>query len=513
MHPCLQIDEIILSVVQHSDECMPDLVRFALTCRAFYEPAMDLLWADTPRTISKLLQCLPPEVLSTAMAEHAECQGKQCHKRLGAAPPPEWERFLHHAKRVKSLELRVYPLSQEKNLRNIHTLRCHFGGTLIFPKLRALTCWGYFVPHVDLFMHAGVSTCHLVACTDSSIATALFKLEPYISRLAELKLRPRDVQDTAGLTSAQNALLARCDRLSSLSTNIPLSSNMLVHIATLLPLQHLRLHSLSDACLGSSPGCKDLPFPKLRTLQLFVPFYHGITILQTAALPFIEDISVGLDQVPLRGTKQPTNDCDTATLLETLSKFSTLKTLRITLDPLLMTSDVLPGSSLLPLTQSTNLTILTIARLHIDIHASHIRRMATGWPNLQQLVLAPDRLYDLSDWSFQPSICVEDLYPLARHCPYLQRLVIAVTDDLCPSMPLVYDETTTVHCRLQDLSLSGSPLKSSRAQMRVANFVLAVFPCALQNFDALDPEGLFEVHELFSRDTVLADTVEWRSAV
>lgn len=72
MHPVLQIPEVLLNIFSR---CVPsgfsaesrksidrDLAALARTCRAFKEPALDILWSDL-QDPSPLLRCLP-EILN-----------------------------------------------------------------------------------------------------------------------------------------------------------------------------------------------------------------------------------------------------------------------------------------------------------------------------------------------------------------------------------------------------------------------------------------------------------------
>lgn len=81
MHPCLQVDEILNVVVksmgannrhddgdgfinvEHDNGDRDAFVDMALTCRTFYEPAMNEHWREL-RTIRKLLRYLPQDAVS-----------------------------------------------------------------------------------------------------------------------------------------------------------------------------------------------------------------------------------------------------------------------------------------------------------------------------------------------------------------------------------------------------------------------------------------------------------------
>ena len=67
MHHALEIQEILLNIFGHydphpwtADGCsdLRRLARLARTCRAFKEPALDILWQNL-RGLAPLAQCLP----------------------------------------------------------------------------------------------------------------------------------------------------------------------------------------------------------------------------------------------------------------------------------------------------------------------------------------------------------------------------------------------------------------------------------------------------------------------
>lgn len=64
MHRCLIIDEILHNVAAHLTDDQSRL-RMALSCRTFYEPAMDSLSSDSLGGLKPLVKCLPED--STGM--------------------------------------------------------------------------------------------------------------------------------------------------------------------------------------------------------------------------------------------------------------------------------------------------------------------------------------------------------------------------------------------------------------------------------------------------------------
>jgi hypothetical protein len=65
MHRCLHIEEIIDVILSHCDmqPTQVSLLNMALVCRAFYEPAMNVLWHTLETDIEPLVLLLPQCVL------------------------------------------------------------------------------------------------------------------------------------------------------------------------------------------------------------------------------------------------------------------------------------------------------------------------------------------------------------------------------------------------------------------------------------------------------------------
>ena len=61
MRKCLEIDEILQIIISYATQA--GRVNLALTCRAFYDPAMDAVW-HTLIGLQDLVHCLPAQALS-----------------------------------------------------------------------------------------------------------------------------------------------------------------------------------------------------------------------------------------------------------------------------------------------------------------------------------------------------------------------------------------------------------------------------------------------------------------
>lgn len=59
MHQCLQISEIQDCIIRYIPR--QTIFQLVLTCRAFYDPAMDIIWAAVVG-YAPLIKCMPADV-------------------------------------------------------------------------------------------------------------------------------------------------------------------------------------------------------------------------------------------------------------------------------------------------------------------------------------------------------------------------------------------------------------------------------------------------------------------
>ncbi|EKM53762.1 uncharacterized protein PHACADRAFT_260255, partial [Phanerochaete carnosa HHB-10118-sp] len=97
MYPLAAIDEIF-QVVLANVKARVALRSLALSCRAFYDPAMDVLWCDL-EGLQPLVRCLPSHMVRKVKGTTAAV--KITRRPLQA----DWSRFLHHSRRVRSLQV------------------------------------------------------------------------------------------------------------------------------------------------------------------------------------------------------------------------------------------------------------------------------------------------------------------------------------------------------------------------------------------------------------------------
>lgn len=66
MHQCLYIPEIVAEIAGNSPRRTN--CKLALTCRAFYGPAMDIIWKSL-ETFIPMIECMPRDLLAVTRPE------------------------------------------------------------------------------------------------------------------------------------------------------------------------------------------------------------------------------------------------------------------------------------------------------------------------------------------------------------------------------------------------------------------------------------------------------------
>ncbi|KAF8128657.1 hypothetical protein EV363DRAFT_1340269 [Boletus edulis] len=153
MHHALEIQEILLNIFGHcywlvDTTGRPELASLARTCRAFKEPALDILWEEF-YDLSPLTRCLPE-------ASHQLSPNNPKRSFRRPLTQIEWDILQSYTRRIRRL-LHFRPGLDEKSIRilsnpptikplfpNLRQLRCHYHSKsmlllqLPFPSLDSL---------------------------------------------------------------------------------------------------------------------------------------------------------------------------------------------------------------------------------------------------------------------------------------------------------------------------------------------------------------------------------------
>ncbi|GJE91825.1 F-box protein [Phanerochaete sordida] len=160
MHSVVQIDEIFLNIL--SWVAPAALLDLGLTCRAFYEPAMDARWVRLDNFVP-LLKCLPSNAMADVYDKRTRHKFYITVRRL---KPADWIRFEAHARRVKEYTIRASGLGTPLELGLSESITSaiaeHFGDRPVLPHLQTfenhLIGWR---DDIRLLLHCPIHTVRL----------------------------------------------------------------------------------------------------------------------------------------------------------------------------------------------------------------------------------------------------------------------------------------------------------------------------------------------------------------
>lgn len=434
------------------------------------------------------------------------------HEYLERAPRRrEWSRWLHYSKYVHSLHISPAPNSKYcfgpdpraellegyhdkrrplfPNLQRVILEGVEFQDRsplrhLLTPRLSSLRILGVYCPHVVTELQ---DACDRVArfsgtltelriqqgsCTYSCVEDVSDEEEP-----ALLDATSKIISDTVCLFNKVTVVGMRFpllknawEHLMSLSNLTTLQVQPDLHPELFNPARPLPLAALSSLDLWCS--CDDLGEVMSFLEAVHAPKLHTLALDMTRSCQSTAPIPELLQRDRFHA------------LCETIARFATLERLELEGPPPARYSrDVaahavfVPGAALAPLHALARLAALATPHVPLHVRADDLRAMAARWPRLAVL-----RLWSACPWARGRGVAAADLLPLARGCPRLALLSIAMrarSDSERPWPPLTAAMRAPA---LRELDVGRSLVE----QDPLAMFVAWVFPNARLQPDYLD---------------------------
>ncbi|KAF7333422.1 hypothetical protein MVEN_02358000 [Mycena venus] len=446
MHLALGIPEIVeIICAQLASPLLNSLRRrdfaaLARTCKAFHNPALDVLWRKQD-TLTRLLKCLPSHLWEEVM-------------RLIKAPLPEdWEKISAYSRRIRELSLTEswsggFPSSNVlETLASLPRSLC--------PNLRSLN-WApkteSFFPYILLFLGPEVTHAYI----DVPPIASHISLLPTLLRYPELKTfrLGSNSNDTSVLLPASSAIALELSKIESLSLDT-LDRPALEHLSRLPSLQILNLRIPEERDLGpQSPSAAIIPrhsqpftFPALRNVQFFASTIEFATeFAQMLSGCHLEKFMMGTDVLASNVTM--------GLLYSALSMHVSPTTLHS-----LWISDVDDGISITPTPP--------VAPAGFDIDDTTAWDMARAWPKIQSLELGTS-----TELLHSTRMTLHGYRAFAKHCENLHNLKLAVDASTVPPFDRSPDTRISQH-RLRTIDVLKSPISDPRA---VARFMSGLFP-------------------------------------
>ncbi|KAH7929967.1 hypothetical protein BV22DRAFT_1116525 [Leucogyrophana mollusca] len=459
MHLCLAISELLRTIITNTTQD-GTLASLARTCKAFKDPALDVLYAELS-SLYPLVKCMPQDLWE----DEADC--------LSFVRPmktSDWDVFRRYARRVRSFNHSHTFDSKTVTVSVFQALSMHPTLSSLVPNLRQLS-WNDTreAPTVFLRFIIGPS---LVSCTiyqtsgrAITIVPALGALCPFMKRIdlpaSQPSSRAKDIISDA---------LCNWNNLESLKCGI-ITGKALLHIAGLPSLKALtfRIPTIPTTFHGSSLG--EGAFPALESLTIFsynsrdpcfTAFFkalktpiHISSFWMTAgqyddgdprANPGNHDIKPSVDVISESLVSLTSKCC--AETLGSITICHDLEDLPIQFPAnLAITFNTL--RLLLPFRHLRTLNIDPSCAFSLDDAA--LAEMAIAWPNMEDLGLGT-----AYGWRAPSKITLQGLIPLLRNCPKLMYLGIVIDATVVP--PRTKHESNIQHEWLQELVLADSPI-------------------------------------------------------
>ncbi|KAG2036057.1 hypothetical protein BDR03DRAFT_921945 [Suillus americanus] len=457
MHRALLISEILSVIFTHVNENLgsrpagkkASLEALARTCKAFHEPAMDLLWADLDGIIP-LLGCVPRlhRLIYPSGSKPLTWDWSE-----GVEPLSEHEahQFLDHAARVRSL---CISCSEDLHLFAVLPIE-----TCMFPRLLSLAFIVRRLQHKYLYLFLSPT---LRRCVLSVINPELKSLATRCATLEHLSLKiPEWERQSADDRTLLSDSVRLCKRLVTLSCP-PLDWAAWKHLSDLPSLLKVSVREPRSASRWSlnQDIVNFAPFLNVTTLSFNVnTAAYAITVMQHSEFPSLKEFEIVADVLPCAEAEQ---------LCRALSKCKAKETL----EHISIASHVpkVQESSCDSLTAVTQLLCFTHLRtvrlnLHYCIHIDNdlLLEVMSSWPHVRSL--------ELVDSQMPPAITFRGLFAALPLCPHLHTLRIlmdAVNIDIDPAAE------TFQHTTLQKLDLTQSDVADAEIVARIIFFVL---PC------------------------------------
>ncbi|KAJ7627493.1 hypothetical protein FB45DRAFT_1082859 [Roridomyces roridus] len=452
MHRALAIAEIVLIT---ASECADDstLPAFARTCRAFRDPALDLIWQEQYELLH-LLKCMPDGLWETE--EDHENRWPEKVYLTRPIVPADWDRFLFYSRRVKYFafdvdsEIASCPSSMD-------VLRISFPGPVLFPNLRTLI-WlpgtGGMIHHIRLLL-----------------APRLEKLIMHdLDSLADLSLLPTLVTQCPALTDISIGISDELLRfmgslyifivsVGRLGLSVPrVDSRALEQLSRLPTLTSLGLSSQS-ALPGHCLSSEGVIFPALS--HLFISMCSAdvtpsiVPLLTNAPLQHVNiHLPISEDRTTFVGSCAH-------------NSFRHLSVLQARYRGVPPIFSAVHGVHIRPLFLFTELRVVRLYPLlafHLD--DSTVNELARAWPRIETLDLGGFS----PPWSGTPScVTLSALLSLAEHCLCLSFINLPLNASTQAPTPAQRIQQT----HLTDLGVQSSPCADVHS---ISQFLSSVFP-------------------------------------
>ncbi|KAJ3551104.1 hypothetical protein NM688_g4929 [Phlebia brevispora] len=469
----------------------------ALTCRCFYEPAMEARW-ESIEGYELLMACFPQDVWNVS----------KDGEFISPPHPPsrtDWDRFLALSKHVRRLEAlhskRRSGFSINYSIAALRFLNIHRPVMKLFPNVRELHWTSDFGAEYASVLIGPLLHIADVSADDKSCAFILQALANDASSLQTLSITVEDRVPNISDVFKKSGHLFRSLQYLDCEKEF-LSIDAIIRLSTIPLLQSISCsielpESERDLAIPSAQDPKF--FPSLRVLSFSVRTISPwvVALLQACTSPDLREVWVGIDDYPSRE--------DLSHMFGALALHRALET--IMLLPLIhKPASIGPGyvlkqSDITPLFACRSLQFLTLLDFAYNFDDNSLENMAIVWPHLRSIHVGI--CYAQSS---PTRISLKTLHAFSTHCSELHTVTVPI------SFELVSEEDMRRFRPQPCLSLQSigvdyrTPISDKNL---LAAFVSALFPHAsIHNSRALWQRGASnspweEINELLKRSRLV----------
>ncbi|KAG0709262.1 hypothetical protein DFH29DRAFT_222357 [Suillus ampliporus] len=452
MHRALLVSDVLLEIFAYVNQILDpssagdasqsrkSLTALARTCKAFHEPAMDLLWADIDQ-LEPLLGCV------TRLHPLIYRRGQKYSwfsRSIKPLSEREARQFLRHSARVLSLRISFD--------RHLHLLSAIPIETCIFPRLLSLSTGTSLrsTKYLHLFLSPTLRRCHLQVIHPAlkCIATCYTALEDLY-----IKPSPYSADDLSPLSDS----VRLCTRLVTLCCP-PLDWEAWKHLSNLPTLLRVMIHeprrapdwSLEQDIVNFSP------FLNVTTLSFRLKSAASIiTVMQHTEFPSLKEFEMDVAVLSSAEAEQ---------LFRALSQCKACQTLE---QIILSCGDGprdLPGTTITQFFCFTQLRTLQLNFLcsYIYLDDDLLLEAVSTWPHIRSLKIGDPH---------SCAVTFRGLFTALPLCPHLHTLRVPIDTANINIDPNV---TPLQHTSLKALDLLAT---SHIADAKyVARIIFSMFP-------------------------------------
>ncbi|KAJ7184806.1 hypothetical protein C8R46DRAFT_466922 [Mycena filopes] len=502
MERTLRIPEVLCVVFEYFDPSdfasgktsATTLAALARTCKAFQDPALDVLWRFQVDLVPAL-RLFPEDLWDRRSQGNSNVLKFVALRR--PLNPADWKAPLAYWPRIKTFRISSFDLSTV-SLEVCESLRFRCPNRVLFPNVREVSWEASWynrlsTPVLSILLSGRLQRIRIGGAESPPLFSLIYSLGSGAPDLTHVDLRGSNAG--IDILPSVETLLSKLKRLESLFL-LAANATIFQRAAGMPQLKCL----VVDKVLPFGPLSLDnVPRPHFPSLEI-VNLWSTTPGFATTLIASIQHHALKTVNLLLSGGMGDDETADRLyTALAAGRTHSALHTLRIELS----------GQAAEPITADTLRILLPFTHLrHLELRAlkgfnltdALVAELARTWTRVEDLSLGT-----LSLGYAYPRVTLAGVHTLARHCPRLRALELLIDATAVPELD--EDDVWAAQERLAVLRVDGSPIT---APADVATFLAQVFP-GLQEVESKD-EGWKRVDRFLKAGTRFAHDDESAAA-